>query len=97
MNCTSSHGAGRALLVFNLVPHGTFEYHAQPGVVRTMVCASDDDGATWTAPRDITGDVVDTASEFGKAAGHQSITARLVDRIVSRLGHNHRKALLASV
>jgi len=50
---------GRILLVFQRYPDGVGEARVVPGyddprVCRTFLAWSDDDGATWSAPRDIT-------------------------------------------
>ena len=60
---------GDVFLLFNQFPEGTREDHAQPGAVRTLVSRSDDSGLSWEGPRDITEDVIDTSSEYGKATG----------------------------
>ncbi|MFP4028816.1 MAG: sialidase family protein [Candidatus Brocadiia bacterium] len=65
----SDRETGAVFLVFNQFPEGSYEEHAQPGAVRTLVSRSDDGGLTWDGPRDITDDVIDTNKEYGKATG----------------------------
>lgn len=60
---------GRVFLFFQRFPEGSYEDHARPGAVRTLVSGSDDAGRTWDGPRDITEEVIDTGEEYGKATG----------------------------
>jgi sialidase-1 len=60
---------GVVFLLFNQFPEGSYEDHARPGAVRTLVSRSDDAGLTWRGPVDITEDIIDTDEEYGKATG----------------------------
>lgn len=62
VQCTRGAHAGRVLLMMQSYPTGCGEGCVQPGndgprICRTLVMHSDDDGASWSAPRDVTADV----------------------------------------
>ncbi|MCK6445356.1 MAG: glycoside hydrolase [Planctomycetes bacterium] len=65
---------GRVLLVFQRYPAAHGEYGVEPGfdgerVCRTLLAHSDDDGATWSTPREITRDVKRGAPVTSIASG----------------------------
>jgi sialidase-1 len=60
--CAIALRSGRVLLLHQRYAQGFDEHQAEPGfdgprVCRTLIRHSDDDGATWSAPRDITREV----------------------------------------
>jgi len=62
VQCTRGPHAGRVLLMMQSYPTGCGEGCVQPGnegprICRTLVMHSDDDGASWSAPRDVTASV----------------------------------------
>lgn len=66
--------SGRVLLVFQRYPAAHGEYGVEPGfdgerICRTLLVHSDDDGATWSAPREITRDVKRGAPVTSVASG----------------------------
>ena len=73
---------GTIFLFCNRFPQGDWEKHRQPGSVRTLVSKSTDDGTTWSEPTDLTEQVIDPETEYGKATGPgvgiQTATGRLV-------------------
>ena len=66
----------------NIFPGGDWKLHEQPGKVRTIVSRSEDDGLTWSSPEDITEQIIDVATEYGKVTGPgvgiQTMDGRLV-------------------
>jgi sialidase-1 len=65
---------GRVLLMYQRYPHGFDEHKAEPGVdgphiCRTFIQHSDDDGATWSNPMDITAQVKRPTKVTSTASG----------------------------
>jgi len=74
VQCTRGAHAGRVLLMMQSYPTGCGEGCVQPGndgprICRTLVLHSDDDGASWSAPRDVTADVKRAAGVTSVATG----------------------------
>ena len=73
-------GSGRVLLMYQRYANGFDEHKAEPGlegphICRTWVQQSDDEGLTWTPPREITASVkrptVVTSTATGRGIGIQ--------------------------
>ena len=60
--------SGTIFLFVQHFPQGT-ESHVLPGFVRTWLTTSADDGASWSEPVDLTAQVIDPSTEYGKATG----------------------------
>ena len=55
----TGRNAGRVLLMYQMYPRGTTIWNANPGytgarIIRSFLMFSDDDGATWSRPLDVT-------------------------------------------
>jgi sialidase-1 len=83
--------AGRTLLIFQSFPTGCGEACVQPGITgekicQTLIIHSDDHGATWSAPRDITAGTKRptgvTSVASGPGVGIQLNVGPLAGRIV---------------
>ena len=74
VQCTRGPHVGRVLLMMQSYPTGCGEGCVQPGnegsrICRTLVMHSDDDGASWSAPRDVTASVKRLAPVTSVATG----------------------------
>ena len=84
-------GSGRVLLMFQRYPEGFDEHNAEPGhtgarICRTFITQSDDDGATWSLPADITSQVkrpiVATSTAAGPGIGIQLTEGKHAGRVL---------------
>jgi sialidase-1 len=82
---------GRVLLMYQHYPQGFDERKAEPGhdgprICRTLVSYSDDDGASWSQPSDVTAQVkrptVATSTATGPGIGIQLARGRHAGRIL---------------
>jgi len=82
---------GRVLLMYQRYAKGYDEHNAEPGydsprVCRTLLTHSDDDGATWSEPREVTRQVkrptVATSTATGPGIGIQLVRGKHAGRIL---------------
>jgi sialidase-1 len=81
----------------NIFPGGDWESHRRPGAVRTLVSKSTDEGLSWSAPVDVTEDVIDTTSEYGKATGPGAGIQTSAGRLIVPLGLGPEDAPTATI
>lgn len=94
--------AGRVLVMYQRYPNGCHESCVQPGWSGTNICRgyivySDDDGATWSAPREITREVkAETVMDSiagGPGIGFQKRYPPHVGRIIFPFNHGEPGAV----